>query len=103
MNFLNKKSLQKVLLITVLMGAAFWFTIHDSRLAEAGWSSATSDFLLAFFIPLTAALSYELIAAKIQRGSHKIMLAGAITILVCLLWYELADNGIHETVGILFG
>lgn len=99
---MNKKA-RNVLIITALLFFPLWFTIHDSRLAEVGWSSSLNDFLLALFVPLIAALAYELLAARITKRSNRKILAATITLLVALLWYELAANGLHESTSLLFG
>lgn len=98
-----RKKARNVLIITALLFIPMWLTIHDSRLAEAGWSSPLNDFLVSLLIPLAAALTYEFAAAKTTKNTHKLVIAGAIAIVVALLWFELAANGLHETASILFG
>ena len=99
---MNRIMLRNVLVTTAVLCPLIWYTTHDSRLAAVGYSSSLGDFIFAFLVPLLGALIYELIAAKLTKGSHKLFTAGAVTFVVCLIWVELAANGIHEAIGIFF-
>lgn len=66
--------------------------------AGDGWHWKPSDFIVAGILIFYAGLSYELLARKLDKTAHRLVLGLLVFCVLAAIWVELAVDGITQLV-----
>lgn len=94
---LQQKLKRNALIVAVLLLIPAALTLLNKD-PNDGWRWGPGDFVFAFIIPFMASALYEVVAMRVQKRQHRLFLAGVITSAVCVLWIEVATDGISRNV-----
>lgn len=68
-----------------------------------GWDWEPFDFLVMGALLFGAGLAYELVARRLHKPAHRLMLGLAILFAVFVVWVELAVDGVSQLLHWAFG
>ena len=99
---LQKKLKRNSLAIAALLIIPLVLTLLNKD-PNDGWRWGPGDFVFAFLVTFFATVVYELIALRITKNHYRLILAGVITLAVCILWVEVATDGVSRAIAQLLG
>jgi hypothetical protein len=87
-----------ILLIPLVM------TILDRGKPEGdGWHWRPGSFIVMGALLFGAGLTYEILASKVDSKGYRVAVGIVIAISVLAIWFELAVDGVSQTVKLLLG
>lgn len=95
---LQSKLKRNALIIAILLLIPLALTLLNTD-PNDGWRwKSPGDYVFGFLVPFIGALVYELIVLKVTKNSHRLVVAIAVTLLVCAFWAEMATGGVSRAV-----